>query len=88
MEQIATIELNDPSAHDEANVIVRADATAIALALTHRKNGDLEVVMPVDTCRRLIEALADAERFARSSAARSPTQDGNKGRPLERAKPR
>jgi hypothetical protein len=68
MEHIATLAFTDGDTHDLAHVIVRAGAGEVALAVTLRTNGDLEVVMPAETCRELTRALTEATRFAKASS--------------------
>jgi hypothetical protein len=67
MEHIATIAFTDSDSHDHAHVIVRAGAGEVALAITLRTGGDVEVVMPAETCRELTRALTEATRFAKAS---------------------
>lgn len=64
MENIATIAFRDLENRDEAAVIVRASSGRVALALTLRTDGDLEVFMPLSTCDELVAALSEARRFA------------------------
>lgn len=64
MEHIATFSFTDPDSQDEAHAIVRAAPGQVALALTLRSDGDLQGVMDGETCRKLLEALARAERSA------------------------
>jgi hypothetical protein len=64
MQPIATIPFTDLTSDDNAHAIVRAGDGLIALALTLRTNGDLEVVMPIETCNQLSAALADAASAA------------------------
>lgn len=68
MEHIATLGFTDLDSEDEAHAIVRAGADQVALALTLRRNGDLQVVMNGETCRGLLYALTRAERSAARSA--------------------
>lgn len=67
MEHIATIGFTDSDSHDPGHVIIRAGAGEVALAITLRTRGDIEVVMPAETCRELTKALTEATRFAKAS---------------------
>jgi hypothetical protein len=60
MDHAATIQFTDRASHDEALAIVRATDSAVALALSVRNDGDLEVVLPIDACNELIAALQRA----------------------------
>ncbi|NUT56308.1 MAG: hypothetical protein HOQ03_10030 [Thermoleophilia bacterium] len=60
MEHVATIHCTDLNSDDEALAIVRAGDSAVALALSVRDGGDLEVVLPIDACNELIAALQRA----------------------------
>jgi hypothetical protein len=68
MEHIATLAFIDGDSHDHAHVILRAGAGAVALAVTLRTGGDVEVVIPAETCRELTKALTEATRFAKASS--------------------
>jgi hypothetical protein len=60
MEHVASIHFTDPDSNDEALAIVRTTDSDVALALSVRNNGDLEVVLPIDACNELIAALQRA----------------------------
>jgi hypothetical protein len=60
MEHVATIQFTDRDSNDEALAIVRATDSAVALTLSVRNDGDLEVVLPNDACNELIAALQRA----------------------------
>ena len=66
MENIATINFRDLDSGDEAVVIVRSGSDRVALALTLRTEGDVEVVMPADVCAELAAALSEARVASRS----------------------
>ena len=67
MEHITTLGFTDSDSGEPGHVIIRAGAGEVALAVTLRTNGDLEVVMPAETCRELTRALTDATRYAKAS---------------------
>lgn len=67
MEHIATIGFTDSDSAEQAHMIIRAGAGEVALAITLRTGGDIEVVMPAETCRELTSALTDATRHAKAS---------------------
>ena len=52
-----TIQFNDLDTLQEALVIVRYDDRCVVVALSHKEDGDLQVVMNKDDARRLLEAL-------------------------------
>ena len=60
MTTIATIQFQDADAHDEALVLVRADAGCVALGVSLKSDGDIEVVMPLETAQTLIRTLQQA----------------------------
>lgn len=64
MENIATINFRDLNSGDEAVAIVRAGSDRVALALTLRTGGDLEVVVPADVSAELAAALSEAGRVS------------------------
>jgi hypothetical protein len=67
VEHIATLAFTDSDSHDHGHMIIRAGAGEVALAVTLRTSGDIEVVMPAETCRELTKALTEATRFAKAS---------------------
>ena len=67
MKGVATISFRDLDSGDEAAVFVRLSTDHVALALTLREGGDLEVVIPCAVCDDPIAALAKARRLARPS---------------------
>ncbi len=67
MENIASIGFRDLENDDDATAIVRASTECVALALTLRADGDLEVFMPLSACDELIAALSQARIFAKPS---------------------
>ena len=60
MKHVATIKFQDADSNDEGFAFVRADAESVALGLSLKTNGDLEVVMPHESARALIAALQEA----------------------------
>jgi hypothetical protein len=60
MKESTTIEFRDVETSEEAVAIVRHDENKIALCLSLRSNGDIEVVMAKADGRRLVEALTRA----------------------------
>jgi hypothetical protein len=67
MDQIANISFVDLESQDEGHAIVRATPNQVALCLTLRTDGDLEVVMPAEVARQLSEALSEAAGFSKPS---------------------
>ena len=62
MEEAATIAFKDFNSMDEAYAIVRFDGSSVALCLSLKSNGDLEVVMRKEDAILLLEALKVAVR--------------------------
>jgi len=60
MKESATIEFRDAETSDEAVVIVKYDDTEVALTVSLRSNGDIEVYMAKDVARKILAALARA----------------------------
>lgn len=60
MTQIDTIEFVDLDARDEALIIVRASTNQVALCISKKQDGDIEVSFGVEECKRLMEALQQA----------------------------
>jgi hypothetical protein len=60
MTNVATIQFQDADAKDDALIVVRAEQGRLALGLSLKSDGDLEVVIPVETARTLIQSLRDA----------------------------
>ena len=57
MHEIATLNFRDPESSDDACAIVRAGEGQVALCLTLKSDGDVEVFLSVDMTKSLIEAL-------------------------------
>jgi hypothetical protein len=62
MEEIRTIVFNDIETRQEAVVVLRKDKDIVALCISHEGEGDIEIVMPREVTRQLIDALQDAVR--------------------------
>jgi len=60
MKEAATITFQDADTSDEAVAIVRYDASSVALCLSLRADGDMEVIMAKRDARKLIDALMKA----------------------------
>jgi hypothetical protein len=57
MKEAATISFQDAESQDEAVAIVRYDENHVALCLSLKSDGDVEVVMKKGDVEKLIEAL-------------------------------
>ena len=62
MKAVATIQFKELGASDEGVVIIRNDEQSVAICLSVRKNGDLEVVMSKADAKAVLEALETALR--------------------------
>lgn len=60
MKNSATIKFTDLESADEALVFVRYDESAVALGLSIKSDGDMEVFMTKETARAVIKALQAA----------------------------
>ena len=60
MQHVATIKFKDAETSDEAAAIVRRDEGRVAVTLTLRHNGDVEVVMNKTDARAFLDALTTA----------------------------
>ena len=60
LEDIGTIEFVDLDSNDNAFAIVRASEGAVALALSLEKDGDLDLLLPLEACNSLISLLSIA----------------------------
>jgi hypothetical protein len=60
MDAIGSLNFVDRDSGDRAMVLVRADADNVALAVSLERDGDVEVFMPRDDARRLIDVLQAA----------------------------
>ncbi|MFY9578424.1 MAG: hypothetical protein WAQ33_03795 [Gaiellaceae bacterium] len=65
MEDIATLAFDDVETGDEALAVVRAEPGAVALALSLRSDGDVEVVMTAETCAELVTRVVQGQFVAR-----------------------
>lgn len=57
MEEVSTMLIRDADSSDEAVIIVRHDAKHVALSISLRSDGDLELVMESADAKALMEAL-------------------------------
>ena len=63
--QIATVRFTDLDSGDEASAMVRVMEKTIGLALSLKRNGDIEVFFGTQELDELIEALQKARAIAR-----------------------
>jgi hypothetical protein len=56
----ATISFRDVESGDDATLIVRYDAASVALCISLRSGGDIEVRMNKEDTKKVIEALSRA----------------------------
>ena len=68
MENVTTIQFSDIVSGDEALVLLRAEQGMLALGLSLRKNGDLEVILGSAECDKLMAALERAMAIVKSGA--------------------
>jgi hypothetical protein len=57
MKELATITFQDAGSSDEAVAIVRYEEDRVALCLSLKSNGDVDVVMKKADAAKLVEAL-------------------------------
>lgn len=60
MKEISTIEFRDAESDDECVAIIRRSARKMALALSIRGNGDIEVVLSDVDAQKLLQAFQEA----------------------------
>jgi hypothetical protein len=60
MQHAATVTFIDVESKEEACVGVRSDETSVALFVSLKTDGDIDVCMSKDDARKLIEALKQA----------------------------
>jgi hypothetical protein len=70
----ATLQFRDFPSNDEAAVVVRADRGRVGLAVSLRQDGDVEVFMPVETCKQLADALRTAIPLRRGERPGAPDE--------------
>ncbi|WP_145987251.1 MULTISPECIES: hypothetical protein [Bradyrhizobium] len=63
---IPPISFIDKDSGDEGVVLVRVSGDAVGLAVSLRKNGDVEVFLGAEELDRLIRVLEDARRVLRA----------------------
>jgi len=64
MHPVATVEFVDRETTDGGIATVRASKGSVALGLSLRANGDIEVFLDAKACHRLTEALLSALAIA------------------------
>jgi len=67
VESIGTLEFVDLDSNDNAFAFVRASDGVVALGLCLEKDGDIDVLLPLETCRSLIDLLNSALQTASRS---------------------
>lgn len=60
MNEITTITFQDTETSEAALAIVRHDQNNVAICLSHKSNGDVEVMMTKADATKLVEALKKA----------------------------
>jgi hypothetical protein len=63
MKEIATIKFYDIASSDEGAAIVRCDEEYIALCLSLKLGGDVEIVMNKTDTQKIIDALVQATKY-------------------------
>ena len=66
MKSISTIEFRDCDSQDDALIVIRAASRCIALGISLKSDGDLEVIIPVEKAQSLIDSLQQAISIAES----------------------
>ena len=64
MKPVATISFNDADSNGQGTAIVRARDGVVAVTLSLRTNGDLEVFLPVESALEFSAALRQAVELA------------------------
>ena len=64
MKSIAIIQFRDADAQDDAVVLLRAGGGSVALGLSLKADGDIEVVMPIEKAQALLQSLREAIAIA------------------------
>jgi len=64
MKSIATIQFHDPGTQDEVVIVLRADTGCVALGVSIKSDGDIEVVMPLANAQTFIRSLHEAIALA------------------------
>jgi hypothetical protein len=70
---ITKIDFTDWDSQEEAFALIKAAPNVVALTLSLRSNGDVEVFLPALECERVIAALQIALAFARGSGDKGAT---------------
>lgn len=66
MKQIATIDFTDAGSGDEGILLLRAAREQIAMCVSLKTDGDLEVLLDLVTCSRLLDGLRSAIAVAQT----------------------
>ena len=56
MKEIATISCEDIASSGEALVIIRSGSGTVALCISLREDGDVEVLLGLDDCERVLKS--------------------------------
>ena len=67
LKSIGTLEFVDLESNDNAFAFVRASEGVVALGLSLEKDGDIDLLLPLETCRSLIDLLNSALQTASGS---------------------
>jgi hypothetical protein len=68
LKDVSTLQFTDLDSHDEVLAIIRANPGIVALALSLKTDGDLEVFFDEKTAQELVDALSTALRLAAESS--------------------
>jgi hypothetical protein len=60
MQETVTISFTDGETNTASVALIRVVGNAVGLCLSQENNGDIEVVLPGEDCKRLISALQEA----------------------------
>jgi hypothetical protein len=66
MHEVATISFRDAESRDQGTVIIRQLAGTIGFCLSLEKNGDIEVFLSQDDCRKIADSLCEAIKASHS----------------------
>jgi hypothetical protein len=69
MKEIATIQFLDVESGEESITVIRAMKGEIALCLSLKDSGDIEVFLRVEDCENLVENLKQAILVGKGQAA-------------------
>jgi hypothetical protein len=68
MNAVATIEFRDAVSGDDGIAVVRAAPGVVGLALSLRGDGDIELFLPPDAARPLLDAIRQAVVLATTAS--------------------